>query len=152
MLIDEKLLNISDATGIDFKQFDLDAPLTPIEARTAGEHEYNHMAESAPPGATLREIVDQQLRRNSVTLIGTADEIADQIGRLGDELNTDGFLLKGQVHPQRTQSARYARTGATARKAHSYRTRRRRTPTKPSRFLNQTQGIGPGPGPGACRR
>ena len=54
---------------------------------------------SAPAGSTLREILQARARKDGLAVVGTADEIADHLGELGEAVGGDGFLFTGQVHP-----------------------------------------------------
>jgi alkanesulfonate monooxygenase SsuD/methylene tetrahydromethanopterin reductase-like flavin-dependent oxidoreductase (luciferase family) len=54
---------------------------------------------SAPAGSTLREILQARARKDGLAIVGTADEVADHLGELGEAVGGDGFLFTGQVHP-----------------------------------------------------
>ena len=53
---------------------------------------------SAPDGSTLREILQVRANKDGLAIVGTADEVADHLGDLGDAVGGDGFLFTGQVH------------------------------------------------------
>jgi alkanesulfonate monooxygenase SsuD/methylene tetrahydromethanopterin reductase-like flavin-dependent oxidoreductase (luciferase family) len=47
----------------------------------------------------LREILQARARKDGLAIVGTADEVADHLGELGEAVGGDGFLFTGQVHP-----------------------------------------------------
>lgn len=96
--IDEQLQSISYLTGVDFKRFDLDAPLPEITTNS-NRGTLDAFLSSAPAGSTLREILRKRANDDGLALIGTADEVADRLGELGEAVGGDGFLFTGQVHP-----------------------------------------------------
>ncbi|MDN4615916.1 NtaA/DmoA family FMN-dependent monooxygenase [Leifsonia sp. F6_8S_P_1B] len=96
--IDEQLQSISYLTGIDFKTFDLDAPL-PALTTNSNQGTLDNFVRSAPEGSTLREILATRAKKDGLAIIGTADEVADRLGELGEAVGGDGFLFTGQVHP-----------------------------------------------------
>lgn len=53
--------------------------------------------------ATLRELATAKARKSRIGdgtgMVGTADEFADFIERLGDDAGNDGFILSGDLHP-----------------------------------------------------
>ncbi|KQR22571.1 dibenzothiophene desulfurization enzyme [Agreia sp. Leaf335] len=96
--IDEALQSISYLSGVDFKAFDLDAPL-PELTTNSNQGTLDNFVKSAPPGSTLREILQVRANRDGLAVIGTADEIVDHLEELGEASGGDGFLFAGQVHP-----------------------------------------------------
>ncbi|NEN07113.1 NtaA/DmoA family FMN-dependent monooxygenase [Diaminobutyricibacter tongyongensis] len=96
--IDEALQSISYLSGVDFKEFDLDAPL-PEVTTNSNQGTLDNFVKSAPEGSTLREILQVRARKDGLAIVGTADEIADHLGELGEAVGGDGFLFTGQVHP-----------------------------------------------------
>jgi len=96
--IDEALQSISYLSGVDFKAFDLDAPL-PELSTNSNQGTLDNFVKSAPAGSTLREILQVRARKDGLAIVGTADEIADHLGELGAAVGGDGFLFTGQVHP-----------------------------------------------------
>lgn len=96
--IDEALQSISYLSGVDFKKFDLDAPL-PAVTTNSNQGTLDNFVKSAPEGSTLREILQVRARKDGLAIVGTADEIADHLGELGEAVGGDGFLFTGQVHP-----------------------------------------------------
>jgi alkanesulfonate monooxygenase SsuD/methylene tetrahydromethanopterin reductase-like flavin-dependent oxidoreductase (luciferase family) len=96
--IDEQLQSISYLTGVDFKTFDLDAPL-PEVTTNSNRGTLDNFVSSAPAGSTLREILQTRAKKDGLAIIGTADEVADHLCELGEAVGGDGFLFTGQVHP-----------------------------------------------------
>ena len=96
--IDEALQGVSYLSGVDFKKFDLDAPL-PELSTNSNQGTLDNFVKSAPAGSTLREILQVRANKDGLAVIGTADQVADQLGELGDAVGGDGFLFTGQVHP-----------------------------------------------------
>lgn len=96
--IDEALQGISYLSGVDFKTFALDEPL-PELTTNSNQGTLDNFVKSAPEGSTLREILQVRANRDGLAVIGTADEIANHLGELGDAAGGDGFLFTGQVHP-----------------------------------------------------
>lgn len=95
--IESELAMYSFFSVVDLGQFDLDAPLPAIETNSdIGTLEA--FIASGPPGATLREILQARADADARYLIGTADEIADELERLAEESGADGFLFTGRVH------------------------------------------------------
>jgi alkanesulfonate monooxygenase SsuD/methylene tetrahydromethanopterin reductase-like flavin-dependent oxidoreductase (luciferase family) len=83
---------------VDFKKFDLDAPL-PELSTNSNQGTLDNFVKSAPAGSTLREILQARAVKDGLAVIGTADEVADHLGELGEAVGGDGFLFTGQVHP-----------------------------------------------------
>ena len=96
--IDEQLQGVSYLSGVDFKKFDLDQPL-PELTTNSNQGTLDNFVRSAAPGSTLREILQARADKDGLAVIGTADEVAERLGSLGEEIGGDGFLFTGQVHP-----------------------------------------------------
>ena len=96
--IDEALQSISYLSGVDFKRFDLDAPLPELTTNN-NQGTLDNFVKSAPAGSTLREILQTRAQGDGLAVIGTADEIADHLATLGEQVGGDGFLFTGHVHP-----------------------------------------------------
>ncbi|MFJ6537636.1 NtaA/DmoA family FMN-dependent monooxygenase [Paenarthrobacter sp. NPDC091711] len=96
--IDSQLNSISYLSVIDFKQFDLDAPL-PELSTNSNQGTLEHFAKAAPPGSTLRQILQARSGGAGDSIIGTAGEIADYLESTGSEVGGDGFLFSGFVDP-----------------------------------------------------
>ncbi len=90
--IDVRLAGFAKITNIDFSTFDLDAPVG--ELTTNGHQQL--LAEFLVKAGkrTLREaIVEYASAGTSVDLVGTVDQVADQMGEVSRETGCDGFLF-----------------------------------------------------------
>ena len=96
--IDEALQGVSYLSGVDFKAFDLDEPLPELKTNS-NQGTLDNFVSAAPPGATLREILQARAHKDGLAVIGTGDEVAEHLGELADAVGGDGFLFTGQVHP-----------------------------------------------------
>ncbi|WP_399542831.1 NtaA/DmoA family FMN-dependent monooxygenase [uncultured Arthrobacter sp.] len=96
--IDSQLNSISYLSVIDFKQFDLDAPL-PELSTNSNQGTLEHFAKAAPPGSTLRQILEARSGGAGDSIIGTAEEVADFLEETGAAVGGDGFLFSGFVDP-----------------------------------------------------
>jgi alkanesulfonate monooxygenase SsuD/methylene tetrahydromethanopterin reductase-like flavin-dependent oxidoreductase (luciferase family) len=88
--IEQSLLLIGSITDIDFAQFSLDEPLPPLT--TNGERTALEKFMQEGSGKTLRELATDGIS-SSVELVGTPDEVADEMGEIMAEVGGDGFLL-----------------------------------------------------------
>ncbi len=102
--IETSLAFISAITDIDFKQYDVDQPL-PGYLRTNGEQGSLDAFQQHGSGKTLRELVVEASGglAASIELIGTPDQVADQMGAAMEEVGGDGFLITtpGQMFNRR---------------------------------------------------
>ncbi|MHC6222542.1 NtaA/DmoA family FMN-dependent monooxygenase [Arthrobacter sp. MMS24-S77] len=96
--IDSQLNSISYLSVIDFKQFDLDSPL-PELSTNSNQGTLEHFAKAAPPGSTLREILQARSGGAGDSIVGTTEEIADYLEETGEAVGGDGFLFSGFVDP-----------------------------------------------------
>jgi FMN-dependent oxidoreductase (nitrilotriacetate monooxygenase family) len=96
--IDEALQGVSYLSGVDFKKFDLDAPL-PELTTNSNQGTLDNFVKSAPAGSTLREILQVRANKDGLAVIGTSEQVADHLAELGEAVGGDGFLFTGQVHP-----------------------------------------------------
>lgn len=96
--IDAQLNSMSYLSVIDFKQFDLDAPL-PELTTNSNQGTLEHFTKAAPPGSTLRQILQARSGGAGDSIIGTAEEIADYLEDTGAKVGGDGFLFSGFVDP-----------------------------------------------------
>jgi FMN-dependent oxidoreductase (nitrilotriacetate monooxygenase family) len=87
---EQSLLLMSSITDIDFSQFDLDEVLPPLT--TNGERASLEKFMQVGSGKTLRQLAKEGTA-NSVHLVGTPDDVADQMGEIMEEVGGDGFLL-----------------------------------------------------------
>ncbi|MBT2512260.1 NtaA/DmoA family FMN-dependent monooxygenase [Arthrobacter sp. ISL-30] len=96
--IDAQLNSMSYLSVIDFKQFDLDAPL-PELTTNSNRGTLEHFTKAAPPGSTLRQILQARSGGAGDSIIGTVEEIADYLEDIGAKVGGDGFLFSGFVDP-----------------------------------------------------
>lgn len=96
--IDSQLNSMSYLSVIDFKKFDLDAPL-PELSTNSNRGTLEHFSKAAPPGSTLREILQARSGGAGDSIIGTAEDIADFLEETGAQAGGDGFLFSGFVDP-----------------------------------------------------
>jgi alkanesulfonate monooxygenase SsuD/methylene tetrahydromethanopterin reductase-like flavin-dependent oxidoreductase (luciferase family) len=105
VFLEQSLAFISGITDIDFAQFDLDAPL-PERLITNGEQGSLDAFQQHGSGKTLRSLVVEASGglAASIELIGTPDQVADQMGAAMEEVGGDGFLITtpGQAVNRRT--------------------------------------------------
>jgi FMN-dependent oxidoreductase (nitrilotriacetate monooxygenase family) len=92
--IEDILASISAITEIDFAQFDVDKPL-PERLVTNGEQGSLDKFQDWGSGKTLRQLVADGAGGfvNSADLIGTPDEVAEQMEAIMAEVGGDGFLI-----------------------------------------------------------
>ena len=92
------LSSISAITEIDFAQFEVDEPL-PEKLITNGESGTLDKFQQWGSGKTLRELAGEAGGGlvSSLELIGTPDQVADQMGAAMAEIGGDGFLITTPV-------------------------------------------------------
>ena len=96
--VERSLAYISAITDIDFAQFDLDRPL-PETLSTNGESGALDFFRQGPGGqgkaTSLRELVVEAGGglSSSIELMGTPDQVADQMGEAMAAIGGDGFLI-----------------------------------------------------------
>ncbi len=88
--VQETLLLVSSITEIDFSQYELDEPLP--ELTTNGERTALEAFAQPGSGKTLRELAQDGIA-NSMDLVGTPDEVADQMEAIMTEVGGDGFMI-----------------------------------------------------------
>ncbi len=86
--IDMQLSSMSRLTGIDFAQFDLDAPL-PSDLKTNG----HQSALAKWVGKTPRALVRSYARKDGIDFTGTPDHVAGMMQEIMEEVGGDGFLI-----------------------------------------------------------
>jgi len=86
-----RLVHMSSG-DVDFSQFDLDAPL-PDDIETNGIKSGIDNLRRVAAGKTLREAAAS--RMEAVSLVGTAESVADQIDAVVAEVGGDGFIFFG---------------------------------------------------------
>jgi FMN-dependent oxidoreductase (nitrilotriacetate monooxygenase family) len=90
----------------DLTTLDLDKPLDPS---VFGQHVSEGTIRGLLGGSldfssqTLRQIAERKARKGRISdgtgFVGTVDQIADFIEKLGDEADNDGFIFSGDLHP-----------------------------------------------------
>jgi FMN-dependent oxidoreductase (nitrilotriacetate monooxygenase family) len=93
--IEYTLAEISSITEIDFSQFDLDRPLPAVT--TNGERGSLEAFASRGKGRTLRELVTDMGMGSASKLVGTPEQVAEDMGELMAEVGGDGFLITSPV-------------------------------------------------------
>jgi alkanesulfonate monooxygenase SsuD/methylene tetrahydromethanopterin reductase-like flavin-dependent oxidoreductase (luciferase family) len=93
--LDLNLSSLSYATGVDFAQFDLDAPFPELETN-ATKSSLALMRQVAGT-RTLREAVSGDIRKG-VDLVGTPEAVAAQMDEIHQEVGGDGFIVQGNAH------------------------------------------------------
>ncbi len=84
-------------TNVDWSQFDLDAPIPPLDPSTFTQG-FQGLVNSIlriGKGKTLREALSEQ-ETTSLKLIGTPEQVADKIEAAMEEIGGDGFLMHGR--------------------------------------------------------
>jgi len=94
--VEDALARLSWTSGIDFSQFELDAPLPTIKTDAASSTTLG-MLQGSDPSTTLREIAQRPVRLGSLEVSGTVDEVAGVMEEAMDEVGGDGFLIAGQL-------------------------------------------------------
>lgn len=90
--VDQTLSLISAITDIDFSKYDMDQPLPHLT--TNGEQGSLDKFQQPGSGKTLRQLVYESAEfESSIELCGTPDSVADDMGRIIDEVGGDGFLI-----------------------------------------------------------
>jgi FMN-dependent oxidoreductase (nitrilotriacetate monooxygenase family) len=92
------LAALSNLTHIDFSTFDLDAPLPELE--TNGSQSTLAEFTRGNQGLTLREIALKRAGNMGVPFVGTAEDVAEQMGETMDQVGGDGFLVAGSLRPR----------------------------------------------------
>jgi alkanesulfonate monooxygenase SsuD/methylene tetrahydromethanopterin reductase-like flavin-dependent oxidoreductase (luciferase family) len=91
--IEQMLVLMSSITDIDFAKFDLDRVLPHLT--TNGEQGSLDKFQQPGSGKTLRQLVVEASGgiAASIELVGTPEEVADQMGAAMDYVGGDGFLI-----------------------------------------------------------
>jgi FMN-dependent oxidoreductase (nitrilotriacetate monooxygenase family) len=104
VIFDAGLAFASASMGIDLSIFDLDIPvLKQIEAidqnkRPASGSIISQYA-MANPEFTPRDLGEHEGLKMTLPLVGTAEEVADQMCEIAEETGADGFLFRESMHP-----------------------------------------------------
>ncbi|MGA1813777.1 LLM class flavin-dependent oxidoreductase [Frondihabitans sp. 4ASC-45] len=95
----QSIITETDLTGLD-----LDRPLDPA---VFGQHvstgSIGGLVGGADPATPLRELFVAKYRKGRISdgsgFVGTVEQVADFIERLGDDADNDGFIFNGDLHP-----------------------------------------------------
>lgn len=90
--LEKVLASISLITDIDFSKFDPDQPL-PDHMETNGEQGSLDAFAQWGSGKTLRDLALEQVSRGLPGMIGTPEQVADNLCAVMDEVGGDGFLI-----------------------------------------------------------
>ncbi len=90
--LEQTLGLVSAITDIDLGSYDLDKPLPHLT--TQGEQASLDKFQQWGSGKTLRQLVEESPEFGASTpLIGTPESVADDMGRIMEEIGGDGFLI-----------------------------------------------------------
>jgi FMN-dependent oxidoreductase (nitrilotriacetate monooxygenase family) len=89
------LAEMSSITEIDFAKFDLDAPLPTVT--TNAERGFLEGFARRAAGRTLRETLADEGMGGIGNLVGTPEQVADEMAALMEEAGGDGFLISTPV-------------------------------------------------------
>jgi FMN-dependent oxidoreductase (nitrilotriacetate monooxygenase family) len=95
LFIESMLSSIASITEVDFAQYDWDE-VPPDDLTTNGERNSLETFLQKGSGKTLRQLASDGLGADA-ELVGTPDQVADQMGALMDEVGGDGFLITSPV-------------------------------------------------------
>lgn len=90
------MAGVSYVSGFDMASFDLDAPLADL-SNSNGHQSMVKDLMKVGEGKTLREALTAYHMTDSVKLVGTPDEVADQMGEVMEFVGGDGFLIGSPV-------------------------------------------------------
>jgi FMN-dependent oxidoreductase (nitrilotriacetate monooxygenase family) len=82
--------NFARVTGIDYATMDPDAPIGEL---TSNGHQSVLEARLKSGVKTVRELITSRSPTDSLGLVGTPEEVADEMGAVMDEIGGDGFLF-----------------------------------------------------------
>ncbi len=91
--IDRRLAQVSMITDIDMAQFPLDKPLPEGLTTNGGSASFQRFAQFGS-GKTLQQLVVE----NAADVVGTPDQVADQMGEIMEGVGGDGFLIRHAFH------------------------------------------------------
>lgn len=98
---DGNLALLSYQWNLDLSQFELDEPLPEIDLTTMKNTQaipFLQKYYALDPRPTLREMLSKRSGTGGVSVIGTPEQVADQLEELFDEVGGDGFFLRVDVH------------------------------------------------------
>ncbi|NIJ15705.1 NtaA/DmoA family FMN-dependent monooxygenase [Sphingobium vermicomposti] len=93
---EHNIVMASSSLDVDFSLYDLDSPVP--QDITAGGHTsaLEHMKKAGREhGTTLRQMFSAGKGSSGMDISGTAEEVADKLMEMMDEIGGDGFLLEG---------------------------------------------------------
>lgn len=93
--IEQTLAVIAAVTEIDFLELDLDAPI-PEDLTTNGHQSILEDFIRRNRGKTLREALPERARLGP-ELVGTAEQVADEMEAMMEEVGGDGFLIRAET-------------------------------------------------------
>jgi FMN-dependent oxidoreductase (nitrilotriacetate monooxygenase family) len=86
------LAGVSYVSGFDMASFELDAPLADLSASNGHQSMVKDLMKVGE-GKTLREALMAYHMTDSVKLVGTPDDVADEMGKVMDYVGGDGYLI-----------------------------------------------------------
>ncbi|WP_308188072.1 NtaA/DmoA family FMN-dependent monooxygenase [Rhodococcus rhodochrous] len=95
--VEGALAGMSYVSGLDFSQFDLDAPFAEVLSRTNGHQSTVADYQKAGEDKTLREVALTRSVKDSIPLVGTPASVADQMAEAMEYAGGDGFLIASAV-------------------------------------------------------
>ncbi|MBF4481135.1 FMN-dependent oxidoreductase, nitrilotriacetate monooxygenase family [Rhodococcus rhodochrous J3] len=95
--VEGALAGMSYVSGLDFSQFDLDAPFPEVLSRTNGHQSTVADYQKAGEDKTLREVALTRSVKDSIPLVGTPASVADQMAEAMEYAGGDGFLIASAV-------------------------------------------------------
>lgn len=95
------LAHFSAQTGIDFSRFDLDAPITNPDTQALKSFLESVTSRSGGKVWTPRKLLDQMVLGSRHTpIVGSAEQVADELQAWVEETDVDGFNLVRTVVPE----------------------------------------------------
>ena len=93
---EESLAHLSAFTEIDFSKFDLDEKIPDGLTTNGHQSALNNFVRRGDGGKTLREAASSW-KISCLDLVGTPDEVAEQMGEAMAAVGGDGFLINGPL-------------------------------------------------------
>lgn len=92
---EHNIVMASSSLDIDFSQYDPDLPVP--QDLTAGGHTsaLDHMKKAGLEGKTLRDLFATEKGSSGMDFSGTAEQVAEKMMAVMDEVGGDGFLIEG---------------------------------------------------------